>query len=891
MDDFAGLSWSSNGSQNNNQRSNGNSASQSSSALRAATTASRPNYSPGMLSASGMMSFNSSAGNGSGGAAAGKQAAKDDPFGELVSFSSSQSSQPKMTLRERQQMLDEQSRSRSGSPFASNQQQQQQQQKDAWNFDVLEKAGASRSGTGTPVMQQRTQMPGTSSSSSGVFNAIDFDPLSTESGTQKQKQKQSSALGSTTTSNINNSIGSGRLGSADLLDDDEPIPMDITTPPPAQASRLDPRANRNSNNGMQPQQTGSSSEPFVDKDFEIAQIAGYGYTAEQAKTALEITGNTRAAIQLLRDQQSAAQQMPRHEKQQEKPAQSRSSQRQDTLQTSYRDDSSDDDTGFSYCDDRAQSERTGGGPQFGSLFGNKGGADALLASANELGTNMWKQANTWFSMGKKKIIEMQETVLEQRRPGSNASGGRAWRDEDYLPSKQPYRDDSSSDDDDDEMYVSAYRRGQQQKQQPYQEQPKTDRTDRMASSYGVNRSAEKRPGLGGNGGQQQADHLSFSFSSSSRAAESLMGMDGEPAGTFAFEQARGRHISVSSRLSASTAAEKASSTPPPAQVPALAPHVIQSAHAAKTKANEQFKLGQFGEAIAGYTQSISHVVRSSDSHPFLIVLYNNRALACARNGESKNALGDCTLALDLCMRFQGNQTVDLGMEAGRVDVQDQRAKALQRRGEAYEAGEKYREALADWKTLRETARDNGMRQQAARGIQRCEKALGINQPAKQAAAKKPAAEQRPEDIANLFASISIDSVKNKATMFDKQTESSAAVAEMRRNEEARRVEDDQRLAILDQVDAEIRRWRDGKQQNLRALLSSLHMLLPEFPPIGMHEILEPNKVKRAYMRAIAKLHPDKLSKDIDVRTKMISSNVFSSLNEAWDAFKAQEGVS
>ncbi|KAJ2340955.1 auxilin-like clathrin-binding protein required for normal clathrin function, partial [Coemansia sp. RSA 2671] len=64
-----------------------------------------------------------------------------------------------------------------------------------------------------------------------------------------------------------------------------------------------------------------------------------------------------------------------------------------------------------------------------------------------------------------------------------------------------------------------------------------------------------------------------------------------------------------------------------------------------------------------------------------------------------------------------------------------------------------------------------------------------------------------------------------------------------------------------------------------------------FTPIGMHEILEPARVKRAYMRAIARLHPDKLAKDVDLRTRMISSSVFTALNEAWDAFKAQENIS
>ncbi|KAJ2309217.1 auxilin-like clathrin-binding protein required for normal clathrin function [Coemansia sp. RSA 2702] len=128
------------------------------------------------------------------------------------------------------------------------------------------------------------------------------------------------------------------------------------------------------------------------------------------------------------------------------------------------------------------------------------------------------------------------------------------------------------------------------------------------------------------------------------------------------------------------------------------------------------------------------------------------------------------------------------------------------------------------------------------------------------------------------------------TVLTAHTENSAAVAEMRRKDQARRNEDDQRLAINDQVDAELRQWKEGKQHNLRALLCSVHLLLPSFTPIGMHDIIQPAKVKRAYMRTIARLHPDKLAQDVDVRTKMVSSSVFSSLNEAWDTFKAQEGV-
>ncbi|KAJ2855843.1 auxilin-like clathrin-binding protein required for normal clathrin function [Coemansia erecta] len=251
--------------------------------------------------------------------------------------------------------------------------------------------------------------------------------------------------------------------------------------------------------------------------------------------------------------------------------------------------------------------------------------------------------------------------------------------------------------------------------------------------------------------------------------------------------------------------------------------------------------------------------------------------------------------------YQANGAIELG-SAGQVAISEQRTKSLNRRAEAHESEEKYNQALDDWKNLREAARDAGIRQQASRGIQRCEKALGISKPSAAGSSapstrsrSTPAsgAKQPEEDISSVFAAISLNTVKNSGgiTILNRDTENSTAVAEMRRKEQEKQVEDDQKLALTDEIDAELKRWKDGKQHNLRALLSSLHTLLPDFKPIGMHEIIEANKVKRAYMRAIAKLHPDKLNKDVDVRTKMVSSSVFSSLNEAWDAFKAQEGVS
>ncbi|KAJ2818081.1 auxilin-like clathrin-binding protein required for normal clathrin function [Coemansia erecta] len=599
-------------------------------------------------------------------------------------------------------------------------------------------------------------------------------------------------------------------------------------------------------------------EAFADRDFEIAQVAGYGFSVEQSKAALEITGSPRAAIQLLREQKAAARNAPKPEMQQKPPA------GRSRLRTPYRDepgradDSSSDDELY-YDDPRhnrrheADRRRDNARPQ----QADQGGSDSFLTTANELGTSMLKQANSWFAMGKKKFMEIQESVEQRRWPGNDAEA--EWNRADFEPGyagsgSRRYRDysDSSSDD---EPYVSASRHARQ-----------------PAKTFEPFESTKPR---------QRPAH----------AAEPIMDMMGDfdaaPVAIPRQQQPR-PSAAPSQTQSTPTPARKQQS---PAAIPIVSDNILVAATTAKISANAQFKLGQYGEAAAGYSVAISQVSQHSDSHPVLILLLNNRALAYARNGEAKMAVTDCTQALQLIDRFQTNGTIELG-QAGRVDMGEQRAKTLQRRAEAFESSERYQDGLSDWKALREIARDAGMRQQSTRGVQRCERALGISQTPKRPVAAETPEPAKPEDLANVFASISIATVKSGGpTILTAHTENSAAVAEMRRKEQVRRDEDDQRMAIHDHVEAELRQWKDGKQQNLRALLSSVHLLLPSFTPIGMHEIIEAAKVKRAYMRTIARLHPDKLTKDIDVRTKMVSSSVFTSLNEAWDTFKAQEGVS
>lgn len=105
--------------------------------------------------------------------------------------------------------------------------------------------------------------------------------------------------------------------------------------------------------------------------------------------------------------------------------------------------------------------------------------------------------------------------------------------------------------------------------------------------------------------------------------------------------------------------------------------------------------------------------------------------------------------------------------------------------------------------------------------------------------------------------------------------------------------DDEKFALHDQVEARLTAWKGGKADNLRALLQSLDTVLwPEagWKKVGMSDLVMPNKVKINYMKAIAKVHPDKIPQDATTEQRMISGAVFSTLNEAWDKFKSDNNL-
>ncbi|XP_074524096.1 auxilin isoform X2 [Halichoeres trimaculatus] len=105
------------------------------------------------------------------------------------------------------------------------------------------------------------------------------------------------------------------------------------------------------------------------------------------------------------------------------------------------------------------------------------------------------------------------------------------------------------------------------------------------------------------------------------------------------------------------------------------------------------------------------------------------------------------------------------------------------------------------------------------------------------------------------------------------------IAEMRKEEMAKEM-DPEKIKILD--------WIEGKERNIRALLSTMHTVLWEgetrWKPVGMADLVTPEQVKKVYRKAVLVVHPDKATgQPYEQYAKMI----FMELNDAWSEFESQ----
>jgi len=170
-------------------------------------------------------------------------------------------------------------------------------------------------------------------------------------------------------------------------------------------------------------------------------------------------------------------------------------------------------------------------------------------------------------------------------------------------------------------------------------------------------------------------------------------------------------------------------------------------------------------------------------------------------------------------------------------------KALMRKAEALEQMEKWREGGDVWKQCVEGGVGGAT---AVQGRQRCEKALAPKPVVSRTVTPKPKPRPPPKSALSDLGPSAPDS---------------AAVERLRAANIAAEKADDEKFALADQVDAKISLWRDGKRDNLRALLGSLDNVMwpgSGWKKISIADLVTTGKVKINYMKAIGKCHPDKV---------------------------------
>ncbi|MCJ1310417.1 hypothetical protein MMC25_004081 [Agyrium rufum] len=318
---------------------------------------------------------------------------------------------------------------------------------------------------------------------------------------------------------------------------------------------------------------------------------------------------------------------------------------------------------------------------------------------------------------------------------------------------------------------------------------------------------------------------------------------------------------------------------PKRNIPTISPIALKSSTQHRQAGTESFKLGNYAQATDSYSASLATL---PNQHPIMVLLLTNRALTHLKNGNPKACIADANSAMAIVGPSKGNdETIDLGGSEGNKSMSELWGKAMTRKAEATEQLEQWNEAAKLWKDCVEA---NVGGHTSIQGRNRCEKAAGIG--------SAPPPVRRPAAPSAMSASVKRPVTRpSSATTNNKN--STEAVTRLRAANAAAEKADDEKFALADQVDSRLANWRKGKEGNLRALLGSLDAVLWEgsgWKKIGMSELIIPGKVKVHYMKGIAKVHPDKLPTTATTEQVMISGAVFSTLNEAWDRFKQENGL-
>ena len=290
-------------------------------------------------------------------------------------------------------------------------------------------------------------------------------------------------------------------------------------------------------------------------------------------------------------------------------------------------------------------------------------------------------------------------------------------------------------------------------------------------------------------------------------------------------------------------------TPPTRSIPSVSPNILSASASHREIGSAAFKRGDYASAHTSYTAALQGI---PNSHPMTIVLRCNRALTALKTGDAKVAVTDADAALSSIGPSQGEgETIAVDKGENEKPMRDFFGKALMRKAEALEHTEKWKEAASVWREAVQSGHGGSV---AIQGRNRCEKAAAPPQSKNTASAtvvkqSVPAKKPLPRAAASMVASL------------NRPAKESEAVSRLRAANAAASAASDEAFALTDNVEARLGSWKAGKSDNLRALLGSLDTVLWEnagWRKVGMADLVMPNRVKVVYMKAIGKVHPDKV---------------------------------
>ena len=289
---------------------------------------------------------------------------------------------------------------------------------------------------------------------------------------------------------------------------------------------------------------------------------------------------------------------------------------------------------------------------------------------------------------------------------------------------------------------------------------------------------------------------------------------------------------------------------PSRSIPPISPSALATSTSHRKAGGENFKRGDFAAAHESYTAALAPL---PPTHPIALVVLSNRSLTALKTGDAKVAVSDADRALEIIGRGLGaGETIDLGGAEGSKEMKEFYVKALMRKAEALEHLEKYADAAAVWRQAVEAGVGGAV---SLNGKQRCEKAAAPQPAAPPKSVKKlaPVTNKPPPLSKSLGNSMQRPTITSAS--------SADAVKKLRAANAAADKQDDEKFALADSVEAKLTAWKGGKADNLRALLQSMDAVLwaeAGWKKVGMSDLVMTGKVKVVYMKAIAKVHPDKV---------------------------------